>query len=457
MSTAHICWKPSILLLAALALAAAGCDDKHPAPVATPPPVVEVAVPVQRDVTDYQVFTARTQAVKSVDVKARVTGYLKDIKFKDGDLVEENKTVLFKIDDSTYKASLDEAKAALDVAKSSLDVAKSSLDVAKAGLDVAKANLVKTQADYDIGLKVQKDNPGAISEQEITRRLGARDEAKGGIEKAKASIEQAKGGIEEAKGGIKKAEAALEKAQQYYDWCTVKAPLSGRISRHLVDIGNLVNQDITVLANIVSLEPMWAYINVDQNTVRTVQALVREGKVKSAREGHVPVEMGVGVGSEQSFPIAGAIDYVSNQLDPSTGTVQVRAEFPNKDQSLVAGLFARIKVPVAGSHPALLVADRAIGTDQGQKYLLIVNDKDEVEYRAVEVGLLHDGLREVLRFRSITEPGADGKAVEKQVEVLKPTDRVIVLGMQRARPGDKVEPKLVDMQTWLSESSTAPK
>jgi RND family efflux transporter MFP subunit len=443
MSTAHICWKPSILLFAAVALAAAGCDAKHPAPVATPPPVVEVAVPVQLDVKDYQVFTARTQAVKSVDVKARVTGYLTKIEFKDGDLVEENNTVLFRIDDRTYKATLDEAKAALDVAKASLDVAKASLDV-------AKANLVKTQADYDIGLKVQKDNPGAISEQEITRRLGARDEAKGGIEKAKASIE-------EAKGGIKKTEAALANAQQYYDWCTLKAPISGRISRHLVDIGNLVNQDITVLANIVSLKPMWAYINVDQNTVRTVQALVREGKVKSAREGDIPVEMGVGVGSEQSFPIAGAIDYVSNQLDPSTGTVQVRAEFPNKDQSLVAGLFARVKVPVTASHPALLVADRAIGTDQGQKYLLVVNDKDEVEYRAIEVGLLHDGLREVLRFRTITQPGADGKAVEKQVEVLKPTDRVIVLGMQRARPGDKVEPKLVDMQTWLSESSTGQK
>jgi len=438
MSRVQTCSKLPILLLAAATLAA-GCNAKHPEVAATPPPKVEVAQPVKRTVTDYQVFTARTQAEQSVDVKARVTGYLNSFNFKDGDMVEEGKTILFEIDDRPYKASLDQAKAGLEVAKDSLEVARASLEV-------AKANLVKTQAEYDIGLNIQKSNPGAISDQELTKRLGARDEAKGGIDKAKASID-------EAKGGIDKAKAALENAQLFYNWCKVRAPMSGRISRHLVDIGNLVNQDVTVLANIVSLKPVWAYINVDQNTARRVQTLVREGKIKSAREDEVPVSMGVGVGSDQSFPIAGVIDYVSNQLNPRTGTIQVRAAFKNEDGSLLAGLFARIRVPVSADHEALLVADQAVGTNQGQKYVLVVNDKDEVEYRVVDVGQVFDGLREVLRFRTITEPGADGKDVTKQVEVLKPTDRVIVMGLLRARPGDKVDPKLVDMQTLLRESS----
>jgi RND family efflux transporter MFP subunit len=430
--------KSSFILLSIIALAAVGCDEKHPRVLATPPPVVEVALPVQRTVTDYQVFTARTQAVNSVDVKARVTGYLNKINYKDGDLVEEDKTVLFEIDDRPYKASLDQAKA-------SLKVAKAALDVAKASLEVAQASLVKTQADYDYGVNVQKENPGAISQQEITKRLGARDESKGNIDKAKASIL-------EAQGTIDKAKATLENAQLYYDWCKVRAPISGRITRHLVDVGNLVSQDVTVLANIVSLKPIWAYFNVDQNTLQRVQNLVREGKLKAAREKEVPVEMGVGVGSDQDYPIRGVIDYISNQVDANTGTLQVRAFFPNDDLSLFAGLFARIRVPVSVPHPALLVADQAIGTNQGQRYLLVVNDKEEVEYRVVEVGQVFDGLREVLRFRKVPEPGAAGQDATKVVEVLSPTNRVIVMGLLRARPGDKVNAKVVDMQTFLDKS-----
>jgi RND family efflux transporter MFP subunit len=438
MSSVQARSKLGVFPLAAAILATAGCDEKHPQVAATPPPVVQVAQPVERTVTDYQVFTARTQAVQSVDVKARVTGYLNKINFTDGDLVEEGKTVLFEIDDRPYKASLDQAKAGLDVAEQ-------SLAVAKAGLDVAQANLVKSQADYDIGLNVKKANPGAISDQELTKRLGARDEAKGGVDKAKASIE-------EAKGSIGKAKAALENAQLYYDWCKVRAPISGRTTRHFVDAGNLVTQDVSVLANIVSLKPVWAYINVDQNTVQRVQELTRAGKVQAARKGEIPVSMGVGAGSEQSYPIAGVIDYVSNQLDPKTSTLQVRAVFPNKDESLVAGLFAQIKVPVSAEHKALLVADSAIGTNQGQRFILVVNHQNEVEYRIVDVGQMHGGLREVKRFREVI----DEQGVPKQVEVLRATDRLIVDGLQRVRPGVKVEPRQVNMTTLLVEPTLEP-
>jgi RND family efflux transporter MFP subunit len=422
MNAVHVCCKPCVLLIPLLSLVAAvGCDEKNPKAVETPPPVVEVAQPVERTVTDYQVFTARTQAVQSVDLKARITGYLTKINFKDGDMVKEGE-VLFQIDDRPYKAALDQAKGALDAAKGSLEV--------------AKAAVVKNKGNYDVGLDVQKQDKGAISDQELIRRLGALDEAK-------ASVAQATGSIAQATG-------ALETAQLNFDWCKVKTPISGRATRHLVDVGNMVNQNVTNLVNVVSLKPVWAYIYVDQNTALRVQALVREGKIEAFRSGKVPANMSVGVGSdEKSFPFHGIIDYTSPELDPNTGTIQVRAEFPNEDETLVAGLFGRIQGPVSAPHAALLVLDQAIGTNQGRRFILIVNDKQEVEYRPVDVGQLHDSLREVKRFLTTTELGPDGKDVTVQHEVLKPTDRVIVNGLQRARPGDKVDPKLVDMQTLL--------
>ena len=406
MKTRHAYRKLSILLTAVAAVAAVGCSDKHPELVTPPPPVVMVSNPVERTVTDYQVFTARTEAVESVDIKARVSGYLTEFLFKDGDLVKEGE-LLFKIDDRPYKAALDEAKA---------------------NLEYAKAALIKAQADYDIGAAVRKENPAAISEQEMNRRLGARDESA-------ASVDQAK--------------AALENAQLNYDWCTVAAPISGRINRHFVDIGNLVSQDVTTLTNIVSIQPIWAYFDVDQNTALDVQKLVAEGKIKSARESTVKADMSLG--NDEGFPIVGTIDFISNQLDPNTGSLRVRAVFPNEDGFIGAGLFGRVRVPIGAPHDALLVIDRAVGTNQGQRFVLVVNNSNEVEYRAVDVGQLHGGLREVQRYRTITEPGGDGKDVSTQVEVLQSTDKVIVDGLQRVRPGAKVDPRLVNMLTMLIE------
>jgi multidrug efflux system membrane fusion protein len=430
MSTVQAPCRLGIPVLVAMTLGA-GCNEKHPDAVATPPPAVLVGQPVERMVTDYQVFTARTQDVQSVDIKARVGGFLTKVVVKDGAEVKEG-DILFQIDDRPYKAALDQAKAAVSHAKASLEL--------------SKAALVKAQADYDIGLTVQKQQKGAISDQEIVRRLGARDEAKANIDVATA--------------GIGQAEAALEMAQLNYDWCKVTAPISGRAARHLVNTGDVVTLGVTVLDNIVSLKPIWAYFNVDQNTAEQVQLLIREGKLKAARKGEIPVGMNLGGGSDEAFPIAGTIDYVSNQLDPNTGSIQVRAIFPNEDETLVGGLFARIRVPIAAPHEALLVNDRAIGTDQGQRFIVVVNDKNEVERRMVEVGQLHDGLREVYRFRTVTEPGPGGKTAARKVDVLKPTDWLVVEGLMRARPGDKVEPKHVDMQTLIptdgAKKQTAP-
>jgi RND family efflux transporter MFP subunit len=376
--------------------------------VTPPPPAVMVAQPIERQVTDYQIFTVRTEAVESVDIKARVTGYLQEILFKDGSDVDAG-DVLFKIDDRPYKAALDEATA---------------------NVAYAKAALVEAEANYQIGMNVRKANPAAISEQEINQRLGARDEAA-------ASVLQ--------------AEASVESAQLNYDWCTVAAPIAGRIDRHFVDAGNLVSQDVTSLTNIVTIKPIWAYFDVDQNTALDVEKLIAQGKMKRVSE--TTVNVGMSLGEDPGFPIAGTLDFVSNQLDPNTASLRVRAVFPNADGFIGSGMFGRIRVPIGEPHDALLVLDQAVGTNQGQKYVLVVNDQNEVEYRPVETGQVQDGLREVLRYRAVVEPGDEGADTTKQVEVLKPTDRIIVQGLQRVRPGAKVNPKQVDMLTLLSQSA----
>lgn len=413
------CLRFGVLITAGLLTA--GCQDKHPDPVGLPPAVVEVAMPVVRGktnmVTNYQVFTARTQAEQSVDVKARVTGYLRKINFTDGTMVKGPSApekydgdILFEIDDSLYKANLDKAEA----------------DVL-----YAKASLAKAQAEYDIGLAVQKRDKTAISVQEIAKRLGVRDQAA---------------------ASVKQADATRELAQQNFDWCKVRSPITGRASRHLIDVGNNISQGVSVLCNIVSLKPTWAYFNVDQNTALEYQRLVKEGKVKSARDEDVKIHMALG--TDPLFNIEGSIDYISNQLDPNTGSIQVRGTFPNKDEKLSAGLFARVRVPISAPHEALLVNDQAIGTNQGQKFILVVSDANVVEFHPVKVGMMHDGLREVERYFDEPTTDAQGKQTFRRIEVLKKTDRVIVSGLQRVRPEAKVDPRLVDMQTLMPVKSS---
>jgi RND family efflux transporter MFP subunit len=414
MSYARTCRRLGSLLLLALA-AIAGCTNPHPNAEPTAPPHVLVAFPEKAKVTDYQYFTARTQAIYSVDIKPRVTGYLTKINFKDGDTVKKDQ-VLFEIDNRPYKASL---------------------DAAKADLVVKNASEVKTKAVYDIGLAVQKQDKSAISVQELEKRKGDWDEAIGGVDQAKA---------------------AVEKAQLYFDWCKVLSPIDGRANRHFIDIGNLISQDVSTLTNIVSVEGLWAYFNVDENTVEHYMELVKTGQVKSARDTQIPIKMALGSGS--NYSIDGYIDFLSNQLDPNTGSIVMRAVFPNKDGKLVAGMFGRIQVPVGPEHEALLVADAAIGTNQGQRFVYVVNDENKVEYRGVEVGQLQPGgfLREVKRYRTVLESGSKGgNAVPRKEEVLKPTDRIIVEGIMRVRPETKVAPTEVKMGSLLPSTDVAPK
>jgi RND family efflux transporter MFP subunit len=373
-----------------ICLALAGCSQTpQEAPEAAPIPV-SVSYPVERYVTDHSDFTARTAAVDAVEVRARVWGYLDKVNFKEGALVNKG-DILFEIEPRTYKAALAQAEGNLASTRARLD---------RLGADLARARrLVSTRA---------------IGQEEYDKIAGDRSEAAASLQALKATVEQARLDLEYTK---------------------VIAPVSGRVSRFLVTQGNLVqsgqNGNGTVLTTIVSVDPIYAYFDVDERTVLRVRQLIREGKATSAREGGWPVSLGLA--NEEGFPHQGTINFVDNQVNPKTGTLRVRGVFPNKDEALSPGFFGRVRVPIGRSHRALLVSDRALDNDQGQKVVYVVNDNNEVVSRPVRVGAVHDGLREI----------TDG---------LKPGERVIVNGLQQVRPGVTVEPKMVAMPTSVARN-----
>ncbi len=377
-----------------LAIGLAGCA-RAPSTVPAEPTPVSVSRPVEQYVTDYAVFTGWTAAVDSVELRARVWGYLDKVNFQEGALVKKG-DVLFEIEPHTYQAALDQAHG---------NVSQMEARLTRLNADVARAERLLGK--------------GAMSREEYERTIGDRGEAAGTLAAYRAAVDRARLDVEYTK---------------------VVAPISGRVSRYVVTVGNLVQAGDqgggTLLTTIVSVDPMYAYFDVDEHSVLRVRQLIREGKAKSARSGELLVWLGLA--NEEGYPHQGTVNFVDNQVNPKTGTLRLRGVFPNRDEALSPGYFARVRVPIGFPHQALLVSDRAIDTDQGQKILYVVNDDNEVVSRPVHVGALHDGLREI----------TDG---------LKPGERVIVSGLQQVRPGVTVEPKLVDMpvvlaaNTWKSE------
>jgi RND family efflux transporter MFP subunit len=370
-------------LLLGFCLGLTGCArQSSQAPPAAPIPVM-VSYPVERDVADYADFTGRIAAVDSVEVRSHVWGYLDQVNFKEGALVNKG-DVLFELDPRPYQAMLNQAKA------------KVAQDEAQLKFD---------EAEYQRNLNLARN--GAVSQSDLEKSSAAR-----GVDIANVT-----------------ADKAIVAARQLdVEYTKVTAPVSGRVSRYVVTVGNLIQSGDqsggTLLTTIVSVDPMYAYYDVDERTVQRVSQLIREGKVKWTSNTEWPVSLGLA--TEEGFPHQGTVNFVDNQVNPKTGTLRVRGVFPNKDQSLSPGFFARVRVPMGPPHQALLVSDRALDSDQGQKILFVVNDKNEVVSRAIRVGALHDGLRAI----------EDG---------LKAGERVIVNGLQLVRPGITVEPTLVDM------------
>lgn len=377
----RFCWSGFAL---AATLALVGCAEGPPAMPPPPPPEVEVAVPVHQEIRDYEDFTGQTEAVSSIDIHARVTGYLTAVHFEHGAEVKEG-DLLFEIDPPHYQAEADRAAGVLAQAESRHK--RLQLDFDRTAKLHAQGNL--TQAQYD---------------------LAASD-------------------LAESEAAAQSARATLKMANVNLGYTRVTAPISGRVSEPFIDPGNLCRSNETLLTRIVAQDPMWVYFDLDERTLLRLRRLEQPASLGSPEVAAKPVasetKVYIGLADEQGYPHEGKLDFEDNRVDASTGTLRVRAVFPNAQRLLSPGLFVRVRVPIGDPYRALLIPELALGTDQGQKFVYVVNDQNEVSYRRVTVGKLHEGLRVI----------SDG---------LAPEERVVVVGLQRVMPGIKVNAKLTE-------------
>jgi membrane fusion protein, multidrug efflux system len=370
-------WRGAGLALA-LATALSACSEKPPQQPAAAAPPVTVAQPVKRTVTDWDEFTGRFEAIEEVQVRARVGGYVTSVEFRDGAIVKTG-DLLYVIDSRPFEAVAEQANGQLSDAR-------------------AKVELAKRELDRALTLTLN---------QTVTE----------------ATVDQRRQSLQAAHAAEMQAEGTLKAAQLNIEFTHVLAPITGRVSRHLVTPGNLVqgsdNGATTLLTTIVSLDPIYIYFDVDEATYLKNNKLWFEGRRPSSRDTPNPVE--VALTGETKPSHEGQMDFLDNRLDVSTGTLRSRAVIPNKDLSILPGQFGRVRLIGSSPYEALLIPDTAIATDQSRKIVFVVKDDDTVEAKPVVLGPLDEGLR-VIR------------------EGLKAEDRVIVDGIQRARVGAKVSP-----------------
>lgn len=326
----------------ALAVVATGCEKAQSAP---PPPQVTVAPAVSRVVADQADFTGHFEAVNSVEVRPRVSGFVERVAFTEGATVRQG-DVLFAIDARQYEADVARAEAQLEQARTRKGLAEMELTRAQ--------RLVSTQA---------------ISREELDARTSGRAESD---------------------AAVRAAEAAVRTARLNLEWTVVRAPITGRVSRANVTAGNLVQAGPTLLTTIVSLDPIYVYFDSDE---QAYLKYMHAGAAGAARPVGKPVY--IGLAGEDGFPHEGRLDFVDNRIDRTAGTIQARAILPNKSLLFAPGLFARVRLVSGDRRPATLVQDRSIGTDQDRKFVLVLKDDNTVEYRPITLGRLVDGLRVV--------------------------------------------------------------
>jgi multidrug efflux system membrane fusion protein len=413
------------LFISSVLVAIGGCQPQ-PTQVAPPePPVLPVSKPVQREVTDFVDFTGRTDAVEAVDIRPRVTGYLVRMPFKEGSEVRgddrlrgavrlvgllaaplvpgpllataslfpgqcQEGSLLFEIDPRPYHAQLDQAEGQVKLNEASLKLARATYE-----RDRALANAAA----------------GAVSRQQLDQDVAAVDEAAARVQAVKASTEVYKLNLEFTK---------------------VTSPIDGMVSRYYLTAGNLVNQDQTLLTTVVSLDPIYVYFDMDEPTLLRFRKARNAGAIKPAPGGQIPVLMGLQ--GEDSFPHRGTVNFVNNQVNPATGSIAVRGVFPNPKPDggtrlMSPGMFVRVRLPISQPHPALLVIDRAIGSDQGLKFVYVVDAEHKVQYRRVTTGpLQEDGLRVI-------------------TQGLNADDWVLVGGLPQVRPHLPIQPEPRAMPT----------
>lgn len=393
------------LVLGVAVAALIGCQRKPPAPPPPPPPTVPVSHAVEREVTDFSEYTGRTDAVESVSVRARVTGELKAMPFAEGSEVKGpvKKTdgtvttpgdLLFRIDSEPYQAMVEQAEGQLQLYKAQRVLAEQTYAQDKQAFDSGAASVFV--------------------------------------------INQDKANIDSAEARIRTAEAALKTARLNLSYTEIRAPISGRVSRYYYTPGNLVSENQTLLTTIVSMEKMYAYFDVEE---RTFQRLVSGGSDVSA------VSVRMAIEGETNYPHAGKLNFINNQVNPSTGTIALRAVFDNERTKnamwkLLPGMFVRVRLDLGAPYRTQLVIDRAIGSDQGLKFVYVVDPENKVQYRRVKTGALQeDGLRVIEPYKP-----AAGNEPESGV---KPDEWVVVGGLPQLRPRVEVKPDRMAMPTTL--------
>ncbi|MGF6100077.1 efflux RND transporter periplasmic adaptor subunit [Enterobacter sp. A4] len=373
---------PSALGVMFLSVLLVGCDNSVAQNAAPPAPAVSAADVVVKSISQWDSFNGRIEAVESVQLRPRVSGYIDKVNYTDGQEVKKGE-VLFTIDDRTYRAALEQAQANLARAKT-------------------QASLAQSEANR--------------TDKLINTHLVSREE-----------WEQRRSAAVQAQADIRAAQAAVDAAQLNLDFTKVTAPIDGRASRALITSGNLVTAGDTasVLTTLVSQKTVYVYFDVDESTYLHYQNLARSGQGASSNHMALPVE--IGLTGEEGYPHQGKVDFLDNQLTPSTGTIRMRALLDNAQRQFTPGLFARVRLPGSAEFKATLVDDKAVLTDQDRKYVYIVDKEGKAQRRDITPGRLADGLR-------IVRQG------------LNPGDKVIIEGLQKVfMPGMPVNAKTVAM------------
>ena len=355
-------------------------------------------LPVTRTVTDYEEFPGETDSLYSVQVRARVSGYMTNVYFTDGNMVRKGDK-LFEIDPRMYKADLDRAKGTVKQ---------------------YEAHVERLQKEYNRAKNLI--GRGSISQEEHDRY---------------------KADYEEAEANLKVAVANRDLAELNSEWTEVTSPIDGLLSRRLVDPGNLVKADDTILTSVVSLDPLYVYFDVHEQAMLRIKRLMQAGKLKLQAQGTKSVPVQIGLSDEADFPHRGVVDFTDNRVDLNTGTLRFRAKIDNPADSqgnrfIVPGLFVRVRLPIGDPHPALMVREQAMVTDQGRKTVFVLVEKKDKEGKPV---LVNGEPKWVVQVRDVGNVGVlrDGyREVEKGIQ---PGDRVVVAGMQRLRPDMEVIPE----------------
>jgi len=368
---------PLALALVTTTAISVGCGPQA-APPHPPAPTVTVAPVEQREIVEWDDFTGRTVPVETVEVRPRVSGYVQEVRFRSGQLVRKGDT-LFVIDPRWHKAEFDRTNAERE-----------------------RAQVRLQNAEREAGRTEKLLANNAISTEEAEAR-------------------QAR--FHEARAAVLAAEAARDSTKLDLEYTEVRAPIDGRASRELVTVGNYVSGiagNATLLTTLVSVDPVYVYADVDENSLLKFNTLLRGKKITGSGCGRIPVELQLA--DEEAFPHRGYIESFDNRLDPQTGSILLRAVFPNSEGRIVPGLFARIRVPASERYAALLVEERAIGTDQAQKFVLTLTETNTVAYRPVQLG-----------------PAVQGKRIVRAG--LEAGEQIVVNGLQRVRPGMPVTPQ----------------